>query len=54
MSDIIAILLGWLIGEIVFFAIIGTIGYIEHRKFSKLIKSMPPRTWMPDEEDKYE
>lgn len=47
MSDIMSVLLGWLIGEIVYFAIIGTIGYIEHRKFSKLIKSIPP--WIPDE-----
>ena len=48
MSEVIAALLGGLI------AIIGyeTIGFINQRRFFKLIESRPPKSWMPDEEDK--
>lgn len=51
MSEIIAALLGGLIAIIGYFAIIETIGFINQRRFFKLIESMPPRSWMPDEED---
>ena len=52
MSEIIAALLGGLIAIIGYFAIIETIGFINQRRFFKMIESMPPRSWMPDEEDK--
>lgn len=51
MSEIIAALLGGLIAIIGYFAIIETIGFINQRRFFKWIESMPPRSWMPDEED---
>lgn len=51
MSEVIAALLGGLIAIIGYFAIIETIGFINQRRFFKLIESRPPRSWMPDEED---
>lgn len=52
MSEVIAALLGGLIAIIGYFAIIKTIGIINQWRFFKMIRSMPPRSWMPDEEDK--
>ena len=52
MSEVIAALLGGLIAIIGYFAIIETIGFINQRRFFKLIESRPPKSWMPDEEDK--
>lgn len=51
MSEVIAALLGGLIAIIGYFAIIQTIGLINQRRLFKLMESMPPRSWMPDEED---
>lgn len=52
MSEVIAALLGGLIAIIGYFAIIQTIGLINQRRLFKLMESMPPRSWMLDEEDK--
>lgn len=52
MSEVIAALLGGLIAIIGYFAIIQTIGLINQRRLFKLMESMPPRSWMPDEENK--
>lgn len=51
MSEVIAALLGGLIAIIGYFAIIETLAYIAEQRFFKMVKSMPPRSWMPDEED---
>lgn len=51
MSEVIAALLGGLIAIIGYFAIIETLAFIAQRRFFKRVESMPPRSWMPDEED---
>lgn len=51
MSEVIAALLGGLIAIIGYFAIIETLAYIAQRRFFKRVESMPPRSWMLDEDE---